>query len=168
MSDYDNLIAIGYTMGERHDGPAPVAPGNDVVGGKWSRTVSSTSDQRMGHMNGRLSNLAYMAKAIDEYDGVVYGGPDREDFAQGKQQFDHLMSRSGLKGIGLTYMALRRIQRAGNLVALRVGLTILLALDHDEISASDALAALDPSLLASQDAQGMTALIAPTIGLPAA
>jgi hypothetical protein len=147
MFDHENLSALGYTVGLRLDGNALVAPGTDVDGKPWTKTVSYGSDDRMKKMNGRLRNLAYMAKAIDERDGVAYEGPTRDDDEDGQEQFEHLMGLRGLHALGLTYVALRRLQRKGDLAALRVGLVILIALDQNEISASDALAAIEPKML---------------------
>jgi hypothetical protein len=152
LNTLTNLIAIGYVV---TDGPfnGIAAPGAQKNRQGRPTTASSRSHDRLRHMDGRLDNLAYMARAIDELDGVAYAGPKRADEASGRRQIHHLLEGSipEMRAGGLLYVALRRLQRAGNLVALRVGLTILLAHDHGEISGHDALAAVWPGALREGD-----------------
>ena len=93
---------------------------------------------------GRLSNVAYMAHAIDAADGID-GGPATAHQAQGRLQIAHLLSWDGGSAhghVGLLYVALRRLQRAGDLQRMRAGLALLVAVDTRELDGTAALAAL--------------------------
>lgn len=106
-------------------------------------TRSDDRLSRMGHIAGRLKNVAYMANAIDASDGIPKA--DRAPAVDGGQrQFDNMIlgERSDLADAGRCYVALRRAQRDGDDVKVRTGLVLLVSADHDEIGYRDVLAAL--------------------------
>lgn len=152
LNTLTNLIGIGYVV---TDGPfnGIAAPGARRNRMGRPTTASSRSHDRLREMDIRLENISYMAKAIDEIDGVLHDGPKRDDEDMGRQQIHHMLDGviPEMRASGLLYVALRRLQRAGDLVALRVGLTILLAHDHGEISGHDALSAVWPGALRTDD-----------------
>ena len=112
------------------DPPADVVRGADAM-------------DRMNHIAGRLSNIQYMANAIDAADGVPEAERAR-GVAGGARQFAHLMESDRRDGrdMGRCYVALRRAQRAGDHDRVRIGLVMLVAADRDEIGHSDVLRAL--------------------------
>jgi hypothetical protein len=124
-------------------------------------SVRPKAMERLRHWAGRLNNLAYMANAMDLYDGVENPAPA---VSGGKSQFDHLLEM--FPAAALIYFALRRLQRAGHLVALRQGLNVLIAFDHDEMTASDAVSALWP--VGAEHPAALAALPAPQALLQAA
>ena len=111
-------------------------PPSDVVRGE-------AAIDRMNHISGRLSNVQYMANAIDAADGIPEADRAR-GVAGGARQFAHLMESDRRDGgdMGRCYVALRRAQRAGDHDRVRVGLVMLVAADRDEIGHSDVLRAL--------------------------
>src|SRR3546814_16544889 len=81
-----------------------------------------------------MSNIAYMARIMDQYDGVL----GTEGTIAGDKQFEHLLTiEKG--GMALIYFALRRLQRAGEIDALRHGLALLMAYEDGVLSHVDAL-----------------------------
>ena len=111
-------------------------PRSDVVRGE-------VAIDRMNHIAGCLSNVQYMANAIDAADGIPEAERARS-VPGGARQFAHLMEGDGKDrgDMGRCYVALRRAQRAGDHDRVRVGLVMLVAADKDEIGHSDVLRAL--------------------------
>jgi hypothetical protein len=111
-------------------------PPSDVVRGEGAI-------DRMNHIAGRLSNVQYMANAIDAADGIPEAERAR-GVAGGARQFAHLMESDRRDGgdMGRCYVALRRAQRAGDHDRVRIGLVMLVSADRDEIGHSDVLRAL--------------------------
>ena len=131
MCDFELLTSIGFTVTTTCGVPEVRFPDGSVV--------PDRALERARQMSGRLSNLAYMARSMDRYDRV-----DRPaaGSAPGDMQFEHLLAQQPAGA--LIYFALRRLQRAGDIAMLRQGLAILLAYDHGELMAEDAVAALWP------------------------
>lgn len=148
LNKLTGLISIGYVV---VDGPfnGISAPGSQRNQHGRPKCTSSLSHERLRHMNGRMANLDFMARAIDELDGAFHEGPVREDAADGRRQIMHMLAGGSpeIRATGLLYVALRRLQRTGREAALRVGLTLLLAHDFGEISGLDALGAVWPEAL---------------------
>lgn len=111
-------------------------PRSDVVRGE-------AAIDRMNHIAGRLSNVQYMANAIDAADGIPEADRARA-VPGGARQFAHLMEADGSDrgAMGRCYVALRRAQRDGDHDRVRVGLVMLVAADMKEIGHSDVLRAL--------------------------
>ncbi len=100
------------------------------------------SEDFMREVVGRVSNVAYMANAIDEADGVP-----RENRAPasngGHRQFKHLIEGdAGVHPIGLAYVALRRAQRRGDDDMFRAGLLMMVVADRGLAAHSAVNAAL--------------------------
>lgn len=148
LNTLTHLRSVGYVV---TDGPfnGISAPGSGTHHNGRPMTASSRSHDRLREMNGRMSNIAYMARAIDELDGVAHRGPERDDAVGGREQLIHMLGTDmpELRMTGLLYVALRRLQRTDSLSALRTGLVILLAHDNGEISGRDALSAVWPAAL---------------------
>jgi hypothetical protein len=115
------------------------------IGFEPDATIARSDERinRMEHIAGRLSNVAYMAHAIDAADGIA--PVDRApSVAGGQRQFDHMMD-GGQKGIvesGRCYVALRRAQREGDHDRVRTGLVLMVAADNGEIGYKDVLKAI--------------------------
>lgn len=101
--------------------------------------ISGMATVEFDKMGGRVSNIGYMARAMDHYDGVT---SPADGTPQGDRQFEHLLSRFPTSA--MVYFALRRRQRNGDLAGLRTGLALLLAFEQDLITPHDILAALWP------------------------
>lgn len=147
MSDY--LPSIGFTMTPK---------GRAFPSGK---IVPNHALKRLASMNGRLSNIEYMARAMDRLDNVADPAPGT---SAGDRQFAHLVEHHPTAA--LLYFALRRLQRNGDVDGLRRGLTVLLAYDHDEMDSEDAIAMLWPE--GSHPPAAIPALAAPSLKLAAA
>lgn len=100
--------------------------------------VGAASEDRLQHMSGRLANVDLMAAAIDALDGV--SDPSTRKGPGGERQFLHLVDR--VPDLALCYLALRRLQRTGDVAGLRRGLVALLAHDFGELTGEDAVAML--------------------------
>lgn len=79
-----------------------------------------------------LSNIRYMARAIDRYDGIEDPAPGT---LEGDQQFDHLLRTDPSQAI--SYFALRRLQRANDLSGIRRGIVIMRAFERQELLEAD-------------------------------
>lgn len=100
-------------------------------------------------MEGRLSNIAYMAHAIDIFDTAQSNVAPNKD---GTQQFAHLMNyERDLFWTGYIYVALRRFQREERNDLLRTGIGLLLAYEQGIMSGRDAVQALAPNLVQMHD-----------------
>lgn len=132
MDRFEHLPSLGFAVTSTNDGIKITFPDGTKA--------QPCAYDRLRQLSGRMDNLRYMARAMDHYDNVE--NPP-EGSAQGDKQFEHLLTHH--QAAALIYFALRRLQRAGNLAELRRGLTLLLAYDHGELSATDALTALWPS-----------------------
>lgn len=148
LNTLSHLRSVGYVV---TDGPfnGISAPGSEIHRNGRPMTASSRSHDRLREMNGRLSNISYMAHAIDELDGVAHRGPEHGDAESGRAQLISMLDTDmpERRMTGLLYVALRRLQRIGNISGLRTGLVILLAHDRGEISGRDALSAVWPDAL---------------------
>ena len=143
---FECLQSIGFIS---HDGTTLLTPSGEAI--------SSHNVIRLETIGGRASNLRYMRRAMDRYDGVdapASGTP------QGDQQFDHLIKHWPVTA--LIYFALRRLQRDGEFSRLRTGLALLISYERQEITADDILAALWPN----GQAQATQKLLLPQSPIP--
>jgi hypothetical protein len=106
-------------------------------------TRSEERIDRMRHIAGRLSNVRYMANAIDAMDGIPEGlrAPAVQN---GDKQLRHMLG-NGIPELnmgGRCYVALRRAEREGDMAALRTGLVMMVTADNREIGYADVLTAL--------------------------
>ena len=106
-------------------------------------TRSQERIERMGHIAGRLSNVRYMANAIDAMDGI----PEEQRapaVQNGDKQLRHMLGNAipELNLGGRCYVALRRAEREGDMAALRTGLVMMVSADNREIGYADVLAGL--------------------------
>lgn len=85
---------------------------------------------------GLLSNVSYMAEAIDFADDA--SEEIDKSGIKGKHQFEHLLSRGHLVPTGLLYFALRRYERRGDFMKARAVLQMLAASDSSDIAHSNA------------------------------
>lgn len=150
MSNHHELTAIGFFHDEQKGLCFPDGT-----------PVRAKAMARLDQLGGRLNNIRYMASVMDEIDGALNPA---SSVPGGRRQFEHLVKN--LPAAALIYFAPRRLQRAGDIAALRQGLTILLAFDHDEICAADAVAALWPA--GAEKPYGLPALPRPALALEAA
>lgn len=130
MDEFLNLLALGFTFGPNPDRLTIIYPDGTTQSG--TRQID-----RLRHLSGRMSNIAYMARAMDQYDGIQ----GTEGSTAGDKQFEHLFTIDE-GGLALIYFALRRLQRAGEVDLLRHGLALLMAYEDGVISISDALSAI--------------------------
>lgn len=137
-SDYPRLEAAGYEFLEGRVQAPGAGPGNNI-------REKAFLDQ----LEGRLSNIAYMAHAIDIFDtasSCVARNP------AGGQQFAHLMNpKRDLVWTGFLYVALRRFEREGRLDLLRAGLGLLIAVEKGIASGRDAVQAMAHDLVQLHD-----------------
>ena len=135
MKDIERLAAIGFKML-----PGGSRPRLALADGT---AVREERLERFAAIAGRLSNVAYMARAVDRLDGVAEPAPGTSD---GDRQFAHLVavgrSTAGDHPVALIYVALRRLERAGDFARLRAGLAILLAFDDGELCGAVAVDAV--------------------------
>tara|TARA_B100000929_G_scaffold130776_1_gene103529 strand:+ start:1790 stop:2278 length:489 start_codon:yes stop_codon:yes gene_type:complete len=141
----NKLTALGYPRlaeaGYEFDGKNVKAPGacqGDVI----------RDPDLLDKLEGRLSNVDYMAHAIDIFDTARSNVPGTP---AGNEQFAHLMRRENLVWHGLLYVALRRFQREGRNDALRAGLAMLISTERGIIAGRDAVQAMAPDLVQMQD-----------------
>ncbi len=85
---------------------------------------------------GLLSNVSYMAEAIDFADDA--SEEIEKSGIKGKMQFEHLLSRGHLVPTGLLYFALRRFERRGDFMKARAVLQMLAAGDGNDVDHSNA------------------------------
>ncbi len=85
---------------------------------------------------GLLSNVSYMASAIDFADDA--SEEIEKSSMKGKHQFEHLLSHGHLVPTGLLYLALRRYERRGDFMKARAVLQMLAASDSSDIAHSNA------------------------------
>jgi len=83
-------------------------------------------------LNGRLDNVAYMAGAIDRYDGVTFPAPSTE---AGDTQFEHLIKTCPEQA--LAYFVLRKLQRHQEIASLKIALHVLIGYEDKKLSRSD-------------------------------
>lgn len=104
---------------------------------------SKESVNLMGHIAGRLSNVEYMANAIDEADGIPPAHRARL-IKGGHEQYQHLLSdrMPGMQGAAMCYNALRQAQRENDEVGLRTGIAMLAMADHGMVGYKDVLDAM--------------------------
>jgi hypothetical protein len=135
---YPLMAAAGYVFTEGRVSAPGAAAGDHI-----------TDERTLTNIEGRLDNIAYMARAIDLY---VEGRSDAEPNLDGTKQFMHLIDdASGFAMRGWLYVALRRFQRMGRLDALRAGLGMLFAAEKGIMSTRDAVQALAPDLVQMHD-----------------
>lgn len=84
------------------------------------------SEELLNKLNGRLSNVAYMAKRIDEDDGV---SNPAESGHKGSLQYRHLQQKAPTDA--KTYKVMRRLQRENNNKALYEILIAFLQYEDD-------------------------------------
>lgn len=92
------------------------------------------------HMCGRLSNLHYMAAAIDKAEHLIDEIPATDYDRSGEKQFQYLMSQPHLMATGLIYIALRGFQRTGDIPRMRAALTLLIEHERHGLDGRDAVA----------------------------
>ena len=135
-NEYPLMHAAGYLF----ENGAAYAPGPH----RQTRVRRSLWD-----VEGRLHNLAYMAAAIDLFD---LRSTDLAPNWNGARQFDFFMNGDEKANfMGYLYVALRRLQRAGNLAGLRAGLALLFAEEDGIITLRDAVSAIAPDLIQKHD-----------------
>lgn len=146
QENIDLLTSIGFTV--RSTGELCLADGEEVCDRNFDQLET---------MAGRVSNIRYMANAMDLYDRISQPAPAVRG---GRQQFEHLLNF--IPNLALIYFALRRLQRQNNLPALRSGLSLLLAFEKQQISAEDVLSILWPH--GHNSIRGLLRQAAPEIG----
>lgn len=134
---YPRLAEAGYEFDGKNV-KAPDACQGDVI----------RDPELLDKLEGRLSNVDYMAHAMDIFDIAQSNVPGTN---AGNQQFAHLMSREHFVWHGLLYVALRRFQREGRQDALRAGLAMLISTEQGIIAGRDAVQAMAPDLVQMQD-----------------
>lgn len=130
---FPRLAAAGYEMSSS----GLLAPG-------VHKTDALTDENLLSRMEGRLANVAYMAKPIDV---LETGHSDAEHIPGGSSQFKHLLKTSHLVWTAFQYIALRRAERDGRADALRAGLALMIAAEDGRVSHRDAANMLAPDLV---------------------
>lgn len=132
--------------------PLMLANGYEISGESQSLRAGtgggSIQDDIADRLEGRLSNVRYMAHAMDIFDT----GQSHEPYDHsGSRQFDHLMSKPGLQWTGYLYVAIRRAQRERRLLDVQRGLALLLAMEQGIIEGRAAVSAAAPELTLMED-----------------
>ena len=130
--DIPNLLSIGYIL--KNNTLA-------LPGGHAGDAIKEPSVIKI--LEGRLSNVAYMARAIDIFDQAE---EKAEGTMMGKKQFDHLMNQDRLRSAAHVYIGLRRAQRTSNMQMLRIGLSLLVAAEKGLMTMQDVARLLTPDL----------------------